>query len=121
MKRKKTKANKAPSIMNRIGIRGLLTIGIVLIIMALGVFLSNRQLSGYKSKAAEGTLDCNGICEKYFPNSAVSTAGKAPCTQSCAKVKAEIEKGTPCKEACEKTLLGRRLVCQMVCDKAGIK
>jgi len=121
MKRKKAKTNSTTSLLKRIGTKGLLAIGIMLIIIAMGVFLSGRQLSGYRSKAAGETLDCNGICEKYFPHSAESTAGKAPCTQSCAKVKAEIEKGTPCKEACEKTLLGRRLVCQMVCDKAGIK
>ncbi|MFZ2026268.1 MAG: hypothetical protein WAV30_03225 [Microgenomates group bacterium] len=121
MKRKKVKTNKVPSLLKRVGTKGLLAAGIILTIIALGIFVSGKQLNGYKSKAAGDTLDCNGICEKYFPNSAVSTAGKAPCTQSCAKVKAEIEKGTPCKEACRLTLMGRAGVCQLVCDKAGIK
>ncbi len=93
----------------------------VVLLVVFGVVLSQLKTRGYNSKAAENTIDCNAICATYFPNSAVSTAGKARCTQSCAKVKAEIEKGTPCKEACKNTLMGRAGVCQMACDKAGIK
>ncbi|MFZ2205874.1 MAG: hypothetical protein WA061_04655 [Microgenomates group bacterium] len=93
----------------------------VVLLVVFGIVVSQLKTKGYNSRAAENTIDCNAICTTYFPNSAVSTAGKAPCTQSCEKVKAEIETGTPCKEACKKTLLGRAGVCQIACDKAGIK
>lgn len=114
---------KQKKLLNRIGLKGIFVVGIIMVIIILGIVVSNLQTSGYNSKAAEALLDCSKICTTFFPHSAKNTTdvGKASCEKSCGKVAAEIAKGTPCEAACTKTLMGRAGVCKMVCIKAKIK
>lgn len=119
MSKKSLKENKKNS-SHELGTKGIFIIGIMFMFVLFGVIVSNLQTNGYKSKAAD-VINCTDVCAKYLPNSAKYTAGKAPCTQSCEKVAAEIAKGTPCKDACDKTLMGRAGICKLVCDRAGIR
>ena len=117
------KKKKQKTLLNRIGPKGIFVVGIIIVIVVLGIIVSNLQTKGYNSKAVEALLDCSKICTIYFPHSAQFTTdvGKASCEKSCGKVAAEIATGTPCEAACTKTLMGRAGVCKRLCIKAKIK
>jgi len=117
------KKKKQKTLLNRIGPKGIFVVGIIIVIVVLGIIVSNLQTKGYNSKAVEALLDCSKICTTYFPHSAKKTTdiGKASCEKSCGKVVAEIALGTPCEKACTLKLMGRAGVCKRVCIKAKIK
>lgn len=91
----------------------IFTFGVAVILLMLGLIVSNMPPKGYMSKAAEEKVNCKQLCDTKLPNHMKYTLDCA------AKIQAGSTEPCGCEKACIKVVEGiqkENLTCETSCD-----